>query len=94
LETVPKPRYNGFARQADFIETYFEAAVDNGVASPAAVNAAKELALRYGLSGLDALHIQTSLEFGAAEFVTGEIKEVLTRVREIKVIQLGGRPKP
>jgi predicted nucleic acid-binding protein len=50
---------------------------------------AKALALKYGLSGIDALHVCSAIALGATEFVTGERKQILTRVTEIPVLQVG-----
>jgi predicted nucleic acid-binding protein len=89
LETVPKARYNGYPEQADFFEQVFASAVAHHEASAQGIVEAKALALKYGLSGIDALHVCSAITLGAHEFITGERKRILSRVREIAVRQLG-----
>ncbi|MGC8553702.1 MAG: type II toxin-antitoxin system VapC family toxin [Phycisphaerae bacterium] len=52
-------------------------------ASPTITRIAIDIACRYGLGAMDALHIGTAISAGADEFFTSDQK--LRRVREINV---------
>lgn len=58
-------------------------------ASPTLIQSAFNLAVIYGLSGFDALHVAAAIEAGADELITTEKKsKPMFRVREISVIHL------
>ncbi|MDR3171988.1 MAG: PIN domain-containing protein [Treponema sp.] len=71
LETLPKMLYNKQFDQVSYMERIFSHA-EFIPASGAIIAKAKELAARYGLAGMDALHIASALEGGADEFITFE----------------------
>ena len=71
LEVVPKPIFNGYPNQVDFFLNFF------GVAqfipsSDALIEDAQELAAKYDLAPMDAIHIACAKSAHAAEFLTFE----------------------
>ncbi len=73
LEVIPKTARHGRAALLDAYMDFFEAGVDYYVlASERLVRKAMELARRYALGAVDALHVAAALEAGCEEFVTAE----------------------
>jgi predicted nucleic acid-binding protein len=71
LETLPKMLYNKQYDQVSYTDELFHDA--NFVpASDAIIAKAKELAVRYGLAGMDALHVACAIAGHADEFITFE----------------------
>jgi predicted nucleic acid-binding protein len=71
LETVPKAVYNKQHDQAAYINDFFNDATFVP-ASDAIIAQAKDLASRYGLAAMDALHVAAAIAGGADELVTFE----------------------
>ena len=69
--------------ELQFMLEFFAGPVEEIPASSAITGVAVDLACRYGLGAMDALHISAAISAGADEFVTSDQK--LQRVREIKV---------
>lgn len=71
LEVMPKAIHGRRAAEVAFYESLFDAVVE--FADPAVLtDPAFDLAARYGLNGLDALHLAAAQVLGADEFVTTE----------------------
>lgn len=72
LELLPKPTFLKKTEEVDFYNDYFANAVETLETTPMKTSAALDLACEYGLSAVDAIHMQTAVEAGIAEFVTTE----------------------
>ena len=93
LELIARPAYRSrlsdrmeAARakaELQFMLEFFAGPVEEISASSAITGVAVDLACRYGLGAMDALHISAAISAGADEFVASDQK--LQRVREIKV---------
>lgn len=89
LELLPKPRFHGQTDEARFYELHFAEATEEAPLSAELGAAALELACRFGVAAVDALHLAAALRLGAAEFVTTEApNKPLFRVSGIKVVSL------
>jgi predicted nucleic acid-binding protein len=85
LEILPKPVYYKQQAEVRFYETYFAAVTEH--AGPDIAPAALQLAQRYGLAALDALHVAAAIALDADELVTTEGKgKPIHRVREIRIV--------
>lgn len=88
LEVLPQPRFHRRLTEVEFMETYF-AAGEEIPASPRLTQEAVNLASRYQLTALDALHAAAALLGAADEFVTLEKpSKPLCRIQELKVTSL------
>ncbi|WP_058554454.1 PIN domain-containing protein [Thiohalocapsa sp. ML1] len=86
LETVPKARFHRRDAEVAFYEGVFALAHEHISWSPAIIERARELASRYGLAAMDAVHVASALVGGADELVTGERwDKPMLRVRELSV---------
>ncbi len=74
LELLPKPKYNRYAEETEFMEEYLNRC-ESIDASPELIQQAFDLACRYGLAAIDALHVAAALIGKAGEFVTSEKKD-------------------
>ena len=93
LELIARPAYRSnlsdrqeaakARAELQFMLEFFSGPVEEIPASPAMTRAAIDLASRYGLGAMDALHLGAAISAGADEFLTGDRK--LQRVREINV---------
>ncbi len=89
LEIMPKSVFHQKEDEQDFYRSVFERAADHSPWNLVALNCAKDMACRYGLSAMDAIHIATAINARADEFVSGEKpSKPMFRVREISVISL------
>lgn len=85
LEVLPKPIYNKYLQEAQFYEAYFAVIVD-WAPTDLSLNAL-QLAKRYGLSALDALHVTAAIALSADEIVTTEGKDKpMHRVTEVRIV--------
>lgn len=88
LEVLPKAQWHKNTDEVDFYRSFFETAEmfeDYGQM----VAEAKQLAERYGLAAMDALHVAGAVLIGADELVTAErLTSPLMRVKEIKVVTI------
>jgi len=93
LETLPKPRYYGNTDEVSFIERFLASCVEKVSIDDALVAAAEQLASRYDLSPIDALHASAAIRAGVDEFVTFEKPEKpLCRVAKLTVRSLYRKP--
>ena len=72
LEVLPKAVFHRKSQEAEFYEAFFEKVeswvrIDEGLTLQAMA-----LAVRFGLSALDALHLTAALQLGADEVITSE----------------------
>ena len=92
LETLPKATFHRQSPEVAFYERLFSAAAKRIPWTKSIVTTALDLAPRYGMSAMDAIHIASALAGGAQEFVTGEgWNKPMFRVRELPVRSLHPR---
>lgn len=89
LEVLPKPTFQGFAEEVQFMQTVLEGAAEDVPSSQELTGRAVSLASRYDMTPIDALHVSTALTTGVDELVTTEkATKPMCRVQEIKVVSL------
>lgn len=89
LEVLPKPTYLGREEEVEFMSSILAQAAENIPCSTEVVEQAIELASRYDIAPMDALHMGASITASVDEFVTLEKpSKPLFRVKEIRVISL------
>ena len=89
LELLPKPIFEKRPIERAFYEDHFEQALASQPLDQRLGNDAQNLAQKYGLAAVDALHISAALRSGAEEFYTSEKPgKPMFRVKELKVISL------
>jgi len=71
LETMPKMQYQKMDEQARYVESLFKQS-EFIYSNKDIVSSAKELAAKYGLSAMDALHAASAIKAGADELLTFE----------------------
>lgn len=72
LEVLPKALFHKRHPEAAFYQAYFETVRVWIEPDPALLDEAVRVAIHYGLSALDALHVTAALSAGADEIVTSE----------------------
>jgi len=72
LEILPKALYYGQQEAARFYETFFGAVAVWAEPTPELIQAAYSIAVEFGLSALDALHVAAASAVSAAGLVTSE----------------------
>jgi predicted nucleic acid-binding protein len=89
LETIPKATYHRQQREVAFYEGVFSLAHQRIGWSQAVTRKACELAPRYGLAAMGAVHVAAAIVGGADELITGEKwDKPMFRVSEIRVLSL------
>jgi predicted nucleic acid-binding protein len=89
LEVMPKAVYNKQTEEAQFYEEFFSDVIYWANNLEQIVQDANNIACKYGLAAMDALHIAAALSVGAEEFVTTEKPtKPMFRVTSIQVISL------
>lgn len=89
LEVMPKAVYNKQTEEAQFYEEFFGDVIYWANNLEQIVQDANNIACKYGLAAMDALHIGAALSVGAEEFVTTEKPtKSMFRVTSIQVISL------
>lgn len=90
LEVMPKAVYNKQTEEAQFYEEFFSDVIYWANDLEQIVHA-NNIACKYGLAAMDALHIAAALSVDAEEFVTTEKPtKPMFRVTSIQVISLFG----
>lgn len=88
LEVLPKPIFHKQQEEEQFMREYCNAA-EEVPSSPEVTNTAVDLASRYDLHPVDALHVASAVIARAAELVTLEKPgKPICKVREIQVTSL------
>ncbi|MBF0135542.1 MAG: PIN domain-containing protein [Magnetococcales bacterium] len=92
LEIMPKAMFYKRSREIEFYEQYISLAVRWIPWNTTVVAMAKNLASRYGLSAMDAIHVASAIVGGADELVTGEkFTKPMLKIKELRVISLNFR---
>ncbi len=89
LETLPKPTFHNREEEVEFFEAVLDAAGEMVHSNDGLTGQAVELASRYDLTPIDALHTSAALTSGVDEFVTLEKPtKPMCQVAEVNVISL------
>ncbi len=89
LELLPKAVYHKNSVEVKFYETFFDAVENWNFNSDEVIILAEKIAEKYGLNGMDALHIAASIKSNSGEFITAERQtSPLMRIKELKVISI------
>jgi hypothetical protein len=72
LEVLPKALFNRKSQEAEFYSAYFQAVSHWPDDTDTVVTHAYDMAARFGLAALDALHVAAALSVGAEELITTE----------------------
>ncbi|MGF1541110.1 MAG: type II toxin-antitoxin system VapC family toxin [Pleurocapsa sp.] len=89
LEILPKAFYHRQNNEVEFYEIFFEAVTYWANDLEQILQSSYDLACRYGLAAMDALHIAAAISLGAEEFITTEKStKPMYRVSELKIVFL------
>jgi len=89
LETITKPTFNRRLAEIDFLTVFFERAGTNIDASPLLTEKALQIACKYDLHAVDALHISVAITAKVDEFITLEKStKPMFRVNELRMVSL------
>jgi predicted nucleic acid-binding protein len=89
LEVIPKAAYNKQAAEEAFYQRFFDAVALWCDISPPLIALAQQMAIRYGLSAIDAIHVAAAQTMAADELVTAERPtSPLFRVREFRIVSI------
>lgn len=89
LEVLPKPSFHRREDEVKFMNDILENASENVPSDPHLTTIAIELASRYDLKPIDALHAGAAIKSSVDEFVTMERPtSPLCKIKEIKVVSL------
>ena len=89
LEVLPKPTFHKRQEEIDFMQAIFEGATENLGTSSELTGRALDLASKYDMTPIDALHVGAAAVAGVDELVTMEKPtKPMCRVTEIKVISI------
>jgi predicted nucleic acid-binding protein len=85
LELLPKPIFNRFEEEVEFMREFIDSAEDDIPSNPSVTKTAIDFASKYDISPIDALHVSCAVA-GADELITLEKPEKpMHRVTEVKV---------
>lgn len=88
LEVQPKPRYENRQQEIDFYNAVLERA-EHLKWCTSTLYRAHDLAEKYGVAAMDAIHAATALDAGVDEFVTAEKPtKPLFRVAELHMLSI------
>ena len=89
LEVLPKAVYHQQNNEVEFYNTFFDAVTYWANDLNCIIQDSHNIACRYGLAAMDALHIAAAISVGAEEFVTTEKPtKPMYRVTNIEIVYL------
>lgn len=89
LEVLPKAVFNRQTDEVEFYEVFFSAVTHWASDVEQVVQEAYQIACKYGIAAVDALHVAAALTTGVDELVTTEkLTKPIYRVIEIQVISI------
>lgn len=89
LEVLPKPRFHNKQEEVEFMQAVFENAAEKVSTSDELTERAVELASRYDMTPIDALHVGAAVLAGVDELVTMENPtKPMCRVSEVEVVSI------
>jgi predicted nucleic acid-binding protein len=89
LETLPKAIYQRQQIEQDFYQAFFSIVSHWAIDLPIIIPNAQTIASRYGIAGMDAIHIAAAIAIGVEEFITTEKPtKPMFRVTELKITSI------
>ncbi len=89
LEVLPKAIYHRQIDETEFYQTFFNAVTYWANDTEQVIQEAHNIACKYGLAAMDALHIAAAISVNAEEFITTEKPtKPMYRVTDIEVVFL------
>ena len=89
LEVLPKAIYHRQNDEAEFYQTFFNAVTYWANDIEQIIEEGYNIACKYGLAAMDALHIAAAKSVGAEEFVTTEKPtKPMYRITDLKIVYL------
>ncbi|SHG32640.1 PIN domain-containing protein [Desulfacinum infernum DSM 9756] len=89
LEVLPKPTFHGKQEEVEFMQAVIENAAEQVSTSDELTEKAVELASRYDMTPIDALHVGAAVVAGVDELVTMEKPtKPMCRVSEVEVVSI------
>jgi len=89
LEVLPKPTFHKRQKEIDFMQAVFEGAAENLSTSSELTALALDMASKYDMTPIDALHVGAAAVAGIDELVTMEKPtKPMCRVKEVKVVSI------
>jgi len=89
LEVLPKPTSLKKREEVEFMKAIFDSASENVATSPRLTECALNMASKYDMTPIDALHIGAAIISGVDELVTMEkATKPMCKVAEVKVVSL------
>lgn len=89
LEVLPKAIYYKQTDEVEFYQTFLDAVTYWANDTEQVIHDGYDIACKYGLAAMDALHIAAAILVGAEEFITTEKPtKPMYRVTDIKVVSL------
>jgi predicted nucleic acid-binding protein len=89
LELLPKALFHRQKAEVEFYLAHLDRVRAEEPLSPELGREAFDLAKRYGLAAVDALHVAAAIRLGAEEFITSELPGTpVFRVTELTVLSL------
>lgn len=92
LELLPKPRHTGHRDELEYYETFFDGVRLWSKDFDAITHTAKQEALAYGLSALEALHVAVAALAGAELVTSSTSDKAIHRTRRVKVLSVRDLP--
>jgi len=95
LEVLPKAIYNQQSDEVAFYEDFFTAVTDWVSEEDVISQQACQIACRYGLAAMDALHVASALALGADELITTEKpSKPMHRVPLLRIVSIHPEAQP
>jgi len=95
LEVLPKPLFHGNREEVEFMQAVFEDATEWIPSNDDLANKAVELASRYNMTPMDALHVGAAIVAGVDELVTMEKPtKPMCKVAEVRVVSIHSQVDP
>lgn len=89
LEVLPKPMFYKRLEEIEFMQAVLDNAAENVETSPELTKRAVDLASKYNMTPIDAIHVSAAVAAKVDELVTLEKDtKPMCQVREIKVVSL------
>jgi len=89
LEVLPKPTFHKRQEEIDFMQAVFKGAAENLSTSSELTALALDMASKYDMTPIDALHVGAAAVAGIDELVTMEKPtKPMCRVKEVKVVSI------
>jgi predicted nucleic acid-binding protein len=89
LEVLPKPTFLKKREEVEFMKAIFDSASENVATSSRLTECALNMASKYDMTPIDALHIGAAIISGVDELVTMEkATKPMCKVAEVKVVSL------